>query len=82
MSPFGTDLHQHALGKLSRVLGEARARTVLGETLRELRLTRVETVDDLHALAQNLQVRSGFDATVGAMLSVDVAMMRLRERTG
>ncbi len=67
-----------ALAKLTRVLGVDRSEQELALALAELELSAIATVDDLDRVAQVLQRRPGFVATVGAMLAVDVAMRRLR----
>lgn len=71
-------LRQLVLTKLGRVIGHERSEHELALALAELRLSTIESVDDLERVAEALQRRPGFVATVGAMLSVDVAMRRLR----
>lgn len=74
-----SDLHQHTLAKLARVLGDERAQALLTELLAHLPAERVRNLDDLERISEILQGRRGIDAAVGAMLAVDVAMFRLRE---
>ncbi|RYE87839.1 MAG: hypothetical protein EOO75_13985 [Myxococcales bacterium] len=71
-------LGQLVLSKLGRVIGHERSEQELSLVLAQLQLTSIDSVDDLERVAEALQRRPGFVATVGAMLSVDVAMRRLR----
>ena len=76
MQPGDTtpDLHALVVQKLSKVFGASRARELLGDVLRETGLERVVSIDDLVRVAEALQTRGGFEATVGAMLAVQAAM--------
>jgi len=78
MSDPETDLGELARTKLLRVLGPTLSRVELANAMRAAGLTAVVTVEDLANLAAALERREGFVATVGAMLSVDAAMRRLR----
>ncbi len=62
--------------KLARVFGAERGGELLRGSLAELRLTGVHTTDDLVRVADLLQTRTGFERTVGAMLSVMAAVRR------
>ena len=71
------ELHALVVQKLSKVFGESRAAELLANMLGDLRLARIESVDDLVRLSDALQRRGGFEATVGAMLGVQAAMRRV-----
>lgn len=77
MTPAITDLGELARTKLLRVLGPALSRVELAHALQVAGLTAIVTVDDLARVAEALQRREGFVATVGALLAVEAAMRRL-----
>jgi hypothetical protein len=68
-----SELHELALTKMSRVLGEERARRLASQILAHLCI-ELRTPDDLHAFAAELQKLGGFEGAVGAMLSVRAVM--------
>lgn len=63
-----------ALEKMSRVLGESRARQLYEEILVEIELENLSSADDLLAFARALSGRGAFEGAVGAMLSVQAVM--------
>jgi hypothetical protein len=65
-----TELAQLAREKLTRVLGAARARSVLAQTLAAARLTDIRTPDDLYLFGEQLSTQGGFEAAVGRILTV------------
>lgn len=69
-SEFG----QLALEKMTRVLGEARARQLFDEICTEIGLNGISDADDLLAFARALSGRGAFEGAVGAMLSVQAVM--------
>lgn len=72
-----TDLGDLVWTKLQRVLGPSVSRFELDRALHVAGLERVVTLDDLTRVAEALQRREGFVATVGALLAVEAAMRRL-----
>jgi hypothetical protein len=68
--PAGEDLEELALGRLSRVLGNATARRVFDDALAEVGLKRIQTPDELYALSGALSRRGGFEGAVGGLLAV------------
>lgn len=78
MNPTGTQLaqsklHELALTKMVRILGEQRARQLMGEILASLNIV-IEDADDMLQFAAELSRRPGFEGAVGAMLSVQAIM--------
>lgn len=69
-----------SLGKLSRIVGSTQAGQELSRALGEAGLDAIRSIDDLPRVSEILRHREGFIATVGALLSVEVAMRRLRAR--
>ena len=67
-------LHALAADKLTRVFGPRRGAELLGEVLAETGVARIATVDDLRRVAEALQRRGGFEATTGALLSVQATL--------
>jgi hypothetical protein len=65
-----TELAQLAREKLTRVLGAARAQSVLAQTLAAARLTAIRTPDDLYLFGEQLSKQGGFEAAVGRILTV------------
>jgi hypothetical protein len=65
-----TELAQLAREKLTRVLGAARAQSVLAQTLAAARLTDIRTPDDLYLFGEQLSTQGGFEAAVGRILTV------------
>lgn len=63
-----------ALQKLTRVFGEHRGDELLHETLAEIQLATLETPGDLLRFGRALERRGGFEAAVGAMLSVQATL--------
>ena len=74
------ELHLLVESKLVKVFGEPKARALLTQVLTELELVRVASLGDLTRVAESLQRRGGFEATLGAMFAVDAAMRRINER--
>jgi hypothetical protein len=74
------ELHALVVQKLTKVFGEPRARDLLADVLREVRLEQVVTTHDLVNVAESLQRRGGFEGTVGVMLAVQAAMRRVSDR--
>lgn len=70
-------LHALALEKLTRVFGPRRGAELLGEVLAELGLDAVRSADDLARVGEALQRRTGFEATTGALLSVQATLRRI-----
>jgi len=63
-----------ALDKLTRVLGVQPAQRVFAETLAGSGLTAISSADDLYAFGELLSAKGGFEAAVGAMLTVAAVM--------
>lgn len=74
------ELHELALGKLSRIVGSTQAGHELSRALQETELDAIRSIDDLARVSEVLRRREGFVATVGALLSVEAAMRRLSAR--
>lgn len=72
-SSAGVDVRDHALRTMSRVLGASRAQALTALVLRESGL-ELSTPDDLLAFAREIEKLPGFEAAVGAMLSLDAVM--------
>lgn len=68
-------LEELARAKLARVLGPVKADGLLRETMAELRIETVATPDDLLRLGRAMESRGGFEAAVGAMLSVQAVIL-------
>jgi hypothetical protein len=73
---------QFALEKLTRVLGPERGHHIYQETLEAVGLTDLRTADELHAFAQRLSSRGGFEAAVGGLLSVAAVLRGARGERG
>lgn len=65
--------HDLALTKMTRILGEKRARAIMGELLAMLGL-ELRDADELLHFATELSKLGGFEGAVGAMLSVQAVM--------
>lgn len=78
MNETPQELHELVLGKLSRIVGLAQAERELASALEQSGLEAIRSIDDLARVSEILRQREGFVATVGALLSVEVAMRRLR----
>ena len=63
-----------AMDKLTRVLGQAPAQRVFAETLGRCGMTAIRSADDLYAFGERLSAEGGFEAAVGAMLTVAAVM--------
>ena len=74
IEPKRRELEELARGKLARVLGEAKALRVFGETLALAGLEGIETPSDLHAFGAVLARRGGFEGAIGGLLSVAAVM--------
>ncbi|MBA3459586.1 MAG: hypothetical protein H0T46_06475 [Deltaproteobacteria bacterium] len=66
-------LHELALNKMIRILGEQRARRLMGDILTSLSIA-IQDADDLLRFGAELSKRPGFEGAVGAMLSVQAVM--------
>ena len=64
------DLGAFALGKLTRVFGEARGTRLHREVLGELGVPGLRSPDELLAFARRLAQRGGMEAAVGGLLGV------------
>ena len=64
------------VAKLTLGLGEEKATRVVTECLREARLSRLTSSDELERLAERLIARGGFICIVGRSLMVDAIMLR------
>ena len=64
------------VAKLTLGLGEAQAKKVLTECLREARLSRITSGQELERLAERLIERGGFICIVGRSLMVDAILLR------
>ena len=76
MSPHPTDWHAVALTRLTRVLGERAGSETMKKALAAMGVAELATADDLGRLAAELRGWGGFEAAVGELLSVHVAMYR------
>lgn len=74
----GDALEALALEKMSRVLGPTRAQQLHAQVLAEARLERIGDADDLMQFAKVLMTRSGFEGSVGALLSVQASIRGAR----
>ncbi len=74
----GSELHELALTKMIRILGEQRARRLMGEVLSSLGIV-IEGANDLLRFATELAKRPGFEGAVGAMLSVQAIIQGATE---
>lgn len=72
--PGLSDVRQLALQKMSAVLGEGRARSLLDEICRSENVP-LATADDLFRFAAGLSKLGGFEGAVGALLSVRAVML-------
>jgi len=80
VKPSYGDLDALAHAKLARILGPERAADELADVCRTLGIATIASVEDLERVAQALRSREGFVATVGALLAVETAMRRLRQK--
>lgn len=71
-----------ARAKLARVLGVVKADQLLRESMTELRMDSLATPADLLRLGRAMESRGGFEAAVGAMLSVQAVILGGREASG
>ncbi len=62
-----------ALTKMTRILGEKRARVIMGQLLSSLGV-ELRDADELLQFASELSKLGGFEGAVGAMLSVQAVM--------
>ncbi len=65
--------HQLALTKMTRILGEQRARVLMDQVLTTLGV-ELANADELLQFANELSKLGGFEGAVGAMLSVQAVM--------
>ena len=65
--------------KLARVFGPAQAETLLPRLLGEMGIASLTTMEELERFAQWLKARGGIEAAVGAALSVQMLMQRIRQ---
>jgi hypothetical protein len=73
-----TNWDQLARTKLAKVVGNAEADSIARDALKQIGLSSLSSVDELYAFAQNLRHRSGFVATVGALLSLTAVLRGAR----
>jgi hypothetical protein len=76
VSASPTDWHAVAVARLTRVLGERAGRETMRKALAAIGVAELATADDLGRLAVDLRGRGGFEAAIGELLSVHVAMYR------
>jgi hypothetical protein len=74
------ELHGIVEAKLIKVFGPERASALLRSVLPQMKLEKIETTDELARLAELLEARSGFEATIGTVLSVMAAVRRSQGR--
>ncbi len=65
--------HELALTKMTRILGEQRARRLMNQILASLGV-ELRDADELLQFASELSKLGGFEGAVGAMLSVQAVM--------
>ena len=76
----GDDLHALVEAKIVKVFGRGRGAAPPPPLLRRPGLPAPAGAGDLVRVAELLQTRSGFEATVGAMLAVMAAVRRSQPR--
>jgi hypothetical protein len=69
-----TDWNGLALEKLSKVLGESKARETMESALQKTGLPTLRSADDLYHFAQELTAMPGFARAIGGMLSLQAVM--------
>ncbi len=67
------ELHELALGKMTRILGPERAHRLMSNILASLEI-ELRTADELLRFSEELSKLGGFEGAVGAMLSVRAVM--------
>jgi len=72
--PDGHDWNGLALEKLSKVLGDAKARETMESALQKSGLPALRSADDLYRFAQELTAMPGFARAIGGMLSLQAVM--------
>lgn len=77
--PRTVDFRQLALEKMSSVLGEGRARTLLKQICQEIAVP-LASAEELSRFAAELSKLGGFEGSVGALLSVRAVMFGARSR--
>lgn len=78
VNPEGDALEALAFEKMSRVLGPTRAQQLRTQVMTEAGLTRIADAEDLLRFAKVLMTRSGFEGSVGALLSVQASIRGAR----
>lgn len=72
----GVDVHALALEKVGRILGPARAQTLLTGFLGEWpQRDRLRTPEDLYAFGRRLAGMPGMEQAVGALLTMQAVML-------
>lgn len=76
-----TDLREFTIAKIARVLGRARAQTILDELLVQLDM-ELNTPADLLRVGEAMTRLGGFEGAVGAMLTVAAVLRGARRDSG
>lgn len=71
----GIDIHTLALDKVGRILGQARARTLVDAYLERHRKESIGSCDDLRSFGESLEAYGGMEQAVGALLMVQAVLL-------
>jgi hypothetical protein len=78
VSPTPESLHELALSKVEKLVGESKARAVCDAALARASLTRIETADQLLRFADALHDQGGFLGAMGGVLRVKAILLGAR----
>jgi hypothetical protein len=69
-----------SLTKLTNIMGPARAKVLVAETLRQAGLTAIETPDDRYRFACALMLNGGICEAIGRAIKIQAILHGARER--
>lgn len=69
------DVHTLALAKVGRILGQARAQTLIHQYLERHHKPSLDSTDDLRSFGESLEAYGGMEQAVGALLMVQAVLL-------
>jgi hypothetical protein len=69
------DIHTLALDKVGRILGQARARSLVHTYLEQHQKESIGSCDDLRSFGESLEAYGGMEQAVGALLMVQAVLL-------
>lgn len=69
------DIHRLALDKVGRILGQARARSLIHTFLEQHHKESIGSCDDLRSFGESLEAYGGMEQAVGALLMVQAVLL-------